>query len=200
MSHTTRDLIGGAAFIALGVAGLLGLGDLPFGSSHLPGPAMLPSVLSTLIIVLAAAHMVRAVRTGTRRSSGDAVTGAMPALTATAPTAPAPTVAELTAPAPTAAEPTVAELTAAEPTAAGAAPHAALLRVAGAVAIIAAWVPAARALGYLGATALAMSALYALGGGRPAHALLAGVALTLITWLLFGVLLGVPLPSASLFD
>lgn len=161
MNPALRDLIGGAAFIAVGAAGLLGLGDLPFGSSRLPGPAMLPTALSVLIIVLAAVHVVRAVRDG----------------------------APVTAPA---AAPTLGRAVGVR--------RAALLRVAGAVVIIAAWVFAARPLGYPAATALAMSGLYALGGGGPVRALLAGMVLMLATWLLFGVLLGVPLPSASLLD
>lgn len=160
MSRPARDLIGAAAFIAVGVAGLATLGELPFGSASLPGPAMLPSVLSALIIVLAAVHMVRALRGRT----------------------------------------TAAAVIAPEAGSDVAAPRAALLRVAGAVAIIGAWVLAARPLGFLAATALAMSALYALGGGRLARAVLAGVVLTVTTWVLFGVLLDVPLPRSSLLD
>ncbi|UCE31790.1 MAG: hypothetical protein JSW68_02250, partial [Burkholderiales bacterium] len=57
-----RELVGALVFLALGAAGLYWAVDLPFGDARLPGPAMLPSTLSALIIVFAAVHLARALR------------------------------------------------------------------------------------------------------------------------------------------
>lgn len=57
-----RDLVGSLVFCALGGAGLYGALDLPFGSASVPGPAMQPAALSTLILGLAALQAVRALR------------------------------------------------------------------------------------------------------------------------------------------
>ncbi len=183
MSGTRRDALGAIVFVVVGVAGLAGLRGLPFGSASSPGPAMLPSILSALIVALALVHLARALRAAARARDEHA-RGARPA---------GPAATDAKTPRAAAGQTDVVD----SPPAGSR-----LLRVALASLVIAAYVAAARPFGFVATTFVAMSALYAIGsGGRGAgRAILAGAVLTAATWLLFGLMLGVPLPRATLLD
>ena len=193
MSGTRRDALGAIVFVVVGVAGLAGLQGLPFGSASSPGPAMLPSILSALIVALALVHLARALRAAAR-ARGEHARGACPAVPAA--NAAIATGAIATDAMTTGAPAGQAEVVDSPPAGSR------LLRVALASLVIAAYVAAARPFGFVATTFVAMSALYAIGsGGRGVgRAILAGAVLTAATWLLFGLMLGVPLPRATLLD
>jgi len=170
-----RELTGALVFVAVGAAGLFWAADLPFGNASLPGPAMLPTALSVLIVAIAAVQVLRAVRRGARPRAADVGRGlADPGRDGArdARFAPAP-----------------------PPALQG------YRRVALAAALLAVYVPALRPLGFVVATFFCMSALYAIADERPfrLRPLVSGALLTAVTYLLFRILLGVPLPDGTLW-
>ncbi len=170
-----RELTGGLVFLAVGAAGLFWATDLPFGNASLPGPAMLPSALSALMIAFAGMLALRALRRGAGPHSDAARSGPVDrgvggvADTLAAPSPPS--------------------------------PQAGYRRVALAAALLAAYVPALRPLGFVGTTFVCMSALYAIADKQPfgLRPVISGAILTAATYVLFRVLLDVPLPEGTLW-